>query len=260
MTDELLANKKVAYYAGCFADYYYPEVGKATVAVLKRNGIKVVVPDQVCCGLPMMAKGNTRGAFKNLAHNTRELGKLVAEGYIVVATCPSCGLFIKRDYPLLQSDEKTRLVSEHLYHISEYLLALHERGWLDTDFKPVTQTVFYHTPCHLKVQEMSDASVKLLKLIPGISVKYVSKVCCGLSGSYGYDKDNYQRSQQIASQLYREVKETGADLVADDCGGCKLQIEAGTGAKVKHPIILVAEAYGLVTDADFRKAFEAARG
>lgn len=245
MGEDLIANKKVAYYPGCFADYYYPEVGKATAAVLKKNDIEVVVPDQVCCGLPMMAKGNIGGALKNLEHNTRALSKFVSEGYVVVATCPSCGLFIKRDYPRLRPDEKTRLVSENVYHISEYLLKLHERGELNTGFKTLPQTVFYHTSCHLKVQEISDASVRLLKLIPGISVKYVSKVCCGLSGSYGYDKDNYQRSQQIASELYREIKETGADLVLDDCGGCKLQIEAGTGSKVKHPIILVAEAYGL---------------
>lgn len=245
MPEDLIANKKVAYYPGCFADYYYPEVGQATVKVLKKNGIEVVVPDQVCCGLPMMAKGNAGGALKNLEHNTKALYQLVSEGYVVVATCPSCGLFIKRDYPHLRPDEKTRLVSEHIYHISEYLLLLHERGELNTGFNPMPQTIFYHTPCHLKVQETRDASVKLLKLIPGISIKYVSDVCCGLSGSYGYDKGNYQRSKDIAGKLYSEVKETNADRVVDDCGGCKLQIEAGTGTKVEHPIILIAEAYNL---------------
>lgn len=245
MPNDRLANKKVAYYTGCFTDYYYPEAGKATVAVLKKNHINVVVPDQVCCGLPMMAKGNTRGALKNLERNTQAFSRLVSEGYVVIATCPSCGLFIKRDYPLLQAGEKTRLVSENLYHISEYLLMLHERGELDTTFKTINQTVFYHTPCHLKVQEISDSSVKLLELIPGTSVKYVSKVCCGLSGSYGYDKNNYQRSQQIAGELYHEIAEVKADRIVDDCGGCELQIEAGTGRKAEHPIILVAEAYGL---------------
>ncbi|RJQ36239.1 MAG: hypothetical protein C4555_07805 [Dehalococcoidia bacterium] len=245
MASDRLTKKKVAYYHGCFADYYYPEAGKATVKVLKKNGVKVVVPDQVCCGLPMMAKGNLKGALKNLESNTLALGKLVSEGYVVVATCPSCGLFIKRDYPALKSSDKTRLVSENIYHISEYLLKLHERGELDTGFKPIPQTIFYHTPCHLKVQEISDASVRLLQLIPGISVKYVSKVCCGLSGSYGYDKDNYRRSQEIASELYREIKEVNADRIVDDCGGCELQIEAGTGKKAEHPIILVAEAYNL---------------
>lgn len=245
MPEDLIANKKVAYYPGCFADYYYPEVGKATVEVLEKNGVKVVAPDQVCCGLPMMAKGNVKGANNNLEHNTRLLSELVSQGYIVLATCPSCGLFIKRDYPLLRANDKTKLVSENIYHISEYLLKLNERGELKTGFKPVPQTVFYHTPCHLKVQEISDASVRLLKMIPGINIKYVSKVCCGLSGSYGYDRDNYQRSQEIASELYREIKETGADLILDDCGGCKLQIEAGTGRRVEHPIILIAEAYRL---------------
>lgn len=245
MVRDLIANKKVAYYVGCFADYYYPEVGKATVKVLKKNGIEVVAPDQVCCGLPMMAKGNAKGAYKNLEYNSRVLSQLVSEGYAIVATCTSCGLFLKQDYPLLRADEKTRLVSENIFHISEYLLRLHERGELNTDFKPIPQTVFYHTPCHLKVQEISDTTVRLLKLIPGIDIKYVSTVCCGLSGAYGYDKGNYQRSKDIASQLYREINETNADRIVDDCGGCKLQIEDGTGARVDHPVILIAEAYNL---------------
>ncbi|MFA5316349.1 MAG: heterodisulfide reductase-related iron-sulfur binding cluster [Dehalococcoidales bacterium] len=245
MVSDLIANKKVAYYAGCFHDYYYPEVGMATVKVLKKNGIEVVVPDHVCCGLPMMAKGNDKGAYKNLEHNSRVFGQLVSEGYVVVATCASCGLFIKHDYPLLQANEKTKLVSENIFHITEYLLRLHERGELNTDFSPIHQTVFYHTPCHLKVQEISDSSVRMLKLIPGIDVKYVSKVCCGLSGSYGFDKGNYKRSKDIAGKLYSELNETKADRVVDDCGGCKQQIESGTSFRVDHPIILIAEAYNL---------------
>jgi glycerol-3-phosphate dehydrogenase subunit C len=60
MANDLVANKKAAYYSGCFANYYYPQVGQATIEVLSRSGIEVVAPDQVCCALPMVAKGNIR--------------------------------------------------------------------------------------------------------------------------------------------------------------------------------------------------------
>ena len=128
MAEDLIKNKKVAFYTGCFANYYYPEVGKATVKILHQNGIEVIVPDQVCCGLPMMAKGNTRGAYKNMEYNTKVLSQLVSDGYALITTCSSCGLMIKRDYPRLLGSDEARQVSQNLYHITEYLLKLYDTG------------------------------------------------------------------------------------------------------------------------------------
>jgi Fe-S oxidoreductase len=246
MPEDLISNKKVAYYSGCFSNYYYPEVGEAMVKVLRKNGIEVMVPDQVCCGLPMMAKGNTKGAYQNMEHNTRVLSQAVSEGYAIITTCSSCSLFMKRDYPLwMTGSQLAKQVSQNLYHFSEYLLLLHDRGELNTDFNPILQTVFYHTPCHLRAQGKGDATVKLLKLIPGITMKHISTECCGMGGAYGYEKVNYELSKEIANKLYSEIKENPTDRIVTDCGGCKLQIEAGTGHWVDHPIILVKEAYGL---------------
>jgi glycerol-3-phosphate dehydrogenase subunit C len=246
MPEDLISNKKVAYYTGCFANYYYPEVGEALVKVLGKNGIEVIVPEQSCCGLPMMAKGNTKGAYENMEHNTRILSQAVSDGYAIITTCSSCSLFMKRDYPLwMAGSELAKQVSQNTYHFSEYLLLLHDRGWLNTKFRPIPQTVFYHTPCHLRAQEIDNPTVKLLKLIPGITIKHVSNECCGMGGAYGYEKANYELSKEIADKLYREIKQNPTDRIVTDCGGCKLQIEAGTGRKADHPIILLKEAYGL---------------
>lgn len=243
--NNLIANKKVAYYAGCFANYYYPEVGQAMVKVLQKNGVEVIVPDQVCCALPMIAKGNTRAAYKNMKHNVKILSEAVASGYALITTCSSCGLMIRRDYPRLLDSEEAKQVSENLYHFSEYLLKLDEIGELDTDFQPIPQTIFYHTPCHLRAQEIDSPTVKLLGLIPDITIRHISEECCGMGGAYGYEKVNYKLSKDIAGKLYAEIKENPTDRIVTDCGGCKLQIEAGTGTRVEHPIILIQEAYNL---------------
>lgn len=243
MADDLIANKKVAYYSGCFANYYYPEVGEATMAVLHKNGIEVVVPRQVCCGLPMMAKGNSKGAYQNMEYNTRVLSRLVSDGYALITTCSSCSLFLKQDYPRLLGSEAAKQISQNLYHITEYLLKLHEIGQLNTDFRPMPQTIYYHTPCHLRAQAINQPTVKLLQLIPGITIKKISEECCGMGGAYGYEKVNYELSKDIAGRLYQEIKENPTDRIVTDCGGCKLQIEAGTGRRVDHPIIIVKEAY-----------------
>ena len=245
MADDLIANKKVAYYSGCFANYYDPQVGEATIKVLHKNGIEVIVPDQVCCGLPMMAKGNTKGAYKNIAFNTKVLSRLVSDGYALITTCSSCSLFLKQDYPRLLGSEPAKQVSQNLYHITEYLLKLHEIGQLNTDFQPISQTVFYHTPCHLRAQEIDSPTVRMLQLIPGITIKKISEECCGMGGAYGYEKVNYELSKEIAGKLYSEIEENPTDRIVTDCGGCRLQIEAGTGLKVDHPMILLKEAYGL---------------
>jgi glycerol-3-phosphate dehydrogenase subunit C len=95
------------------------------------------------------------------------------------------------------------------------------------------------------VQNIGQPTVKLLGLIPGTVVKHVSETCCGMSGAYGYEKKNYQLSKDIAEALYREIRENPADRIVDDCGGCRLQIQAGTTLPVDHPTIVVREAYGV---------------
>lgn len=245
MSEDLIRNKKVAFYTGCFANYYYAEVGKATVKVLRKNGIGIIVPDQVCCGLPMMAKGNIKGAYKNMGYNIKMLSRLVSDDYAIITTCSSCGLMIKRHYPLLLGSESAKLVSRSIFHITEYLLELHKEGGLNTEFRHIPQTVFYHTPCHLTAQETGNVTIKMLRLIPGIIIRKISNECCGMGGAYGYEKVNYELSKDIASKLYSEIRENPTDHIVTDCGGCKLQIEAGTGLKVDHPIILLQKAYNL---------------
>jgi len=243
MVKDLVANKKAAYYGGCFANYYYPQLGQAAIEVLNRSGIEIVVPDQVCCALPMVAKCNMRDAFRNMTHNTKVLSQLVSDGFALVTTCSSCAMFLKQDYPRILATEAANQVSQNLYHITEYLVKLREIGQLNTNFRAMNQTVFYHIPCHLRAQQIDTPTVEILRMIPGISIKKISDVCCGMGGSYGYEKVNYKLSQDIAGKLYSDIKDNPTDRIVTDCGGCKLQIEAGTKVEVDHPIVLMREAY-----------------
>ncbi len=237
----IIENKKAAFYSGCFANYYYPEVGSAAMAVMRALAIDVVVPKQVCCGLPMMAKGNLKDAMSNMKNNARELSGLVQDGYAVVVSCSSCGLFLKRDLPHFLHSKEAELVSTNLYHVTEYLLNLHQSGQINLEFRRIDKSVFYHLPCHLRAQQIGNPSVELMKLIPGITIKKVSEVCCGMSGAYGYEKRNFTLSKDIASRLYQEMKDNSADRFITDCGGCRLQIQGGTDRPVDHPLILLKE-------------------
>ena len=236
-------NRKIVYYAGCFAKYYDPEIGKALVGVLEKNGFEVIVPDQKCCGMPMMANGNIKGAAKNAKYNLKSLVEAASGDLDIITTCPSCNLMLRRECVTFFDSDEARFVSEHIYDANEYLIRLNKEGELNTDFKEMPISVFYHSPCHLKVQNIIKEPVALLQLIPGLSVKKVNTACCGMGGSYGMKKANYDLAVEIAGRTWEEVKAAQVDKVVTDCGGCRLQIEAGTGFRAVHPIIVLHEAY-----------------
>lgn len=234
---------RVVYFTGCFSNYYDPEIGIALVEIMERNSIEVIVPEQKCCGMPMMANGNLEGARKNFNFNVKNLTEAASSKYKIITTCPSCNMMLKREgLPFFDSDN-ARSVSKNIYDASEYLLELYKKGKLDINFYEMHIKVFYHNPCHLKVQNIIEAPLKLLKLIPGLEIVKVNTSCCGMGGSYGMKKQNFDRSQGIAKKIWEDVKASQADILVTECGGCGLQIRAGTGIKVLHPLILLNRAY-----------------
>jgi glycerol-3-phosphate dehydrogenase subunit C len=87
--------KKVAYFAGCTAQFLFPQVAKAAVEVLEHNGIEVYYPEQKCCGMPPMLEGDRRFTFELAAFNLQQLGETVDAGYDIVCSCPTCGYTLK---------------------------------------------------------------------------------------------------------------------------------------------------------------------
>ncbi len=86
---------KVALFYTCFVNYYNPEVGMAVVEVLERNGVKVICPQQRCCGMPYLDGGDTKSAVKNINFNVKHLGRAVREGYSIVVPGPTCSYMLK---------------------------------------------------------------------------------------------------------------------------------------------------------------------
>ena len=87
--------RKVAYFAGCTAGYLFPEVARAAVAVLNRNGVAVHVPDQQCCGMPTLLEGDRATTLKRARFNLATLGALAEADYDIVCSCPTCGYLLK---------------------------------------------------------------------------------------------------------------------------------------------------------------------
>ena len=236
--------EKVVYFAGCYANYFDPQIGVAFVEVMEANGIEVLVAEQKCCGIPMMPNGDIEGAKKNFSEIVQFLSDMAAPGLDIITTCPSCNFILKKEGLPFFDSEEARFVSSRVLDAPEYLVRLFRQGRLDTTFRETALKVLYHNPCHLKVQGLRRETVTLLGLIPGIGVSKVVDSCCGMGGSYGMKAAHYDMSVKIARKLWAEIEDAEVDCVATECGTCMLQIEACQKAKkAVHPIVLISDAY-----------------
>jgi glycerol-3-phosphate dehydrogenase subunit C len=233
--------RKAALFSGCSYRYYYPEVTGAAKAVLELFGFQVTIPPQSCCGLPMLAKGNETGARRNVHQNAERLGREIAKGFLIVTICPSCHLFLTRHGGNWFGGQAA-VLSPYVRFFSDLLWELRGGYWDRIIRKEVNKSVFYQVPCHLTACDIGQPSLELMGRVPGIEVRKVSSACCGLSGTYGYDKDRYDISQSIGRKVFSDLKENPAETVVTDCMSCRSQIEAGTGLKPIHPLQLLADA------------------
>ena len=85
-------------------------------------------------------------------------------------------------------------------------------------------------------------SEKLLRMIPGVEFIQLDSACCGIAGTYGFKKENYEAAQAIGAPLFEQIRAVNPDVVACDCETCKWQIEMSTGYKVENPISIIANA------------------
>ena len=241
--------RKVALFSSCLVNYQATDIGKATVQVLEKNGVQVVVPEQRCCGMPSFDIGDTQAIQQAARANVTSLHSWVAQGYDVVVPIASCSLMLKREYPELNRDEQTKMVAERTFDVCEYLMTMKRDRQLATDFTTKPGRVAYQIPCHLRDQNIGFKSKELMECA-GAQVEVIEK-CSGHDGAWSAKTEFFSLSMKIAGKAVRAIEQTPADLVASDCPLAGLQLDqAGASAHVGgkaalHPIQIVRDAYGL---------------
>ena len=233
----------MALFATCSVEFNDPATGRAAVGVLERNRVNVSLPAQRCCGMPYLDGGAVKEAKALIADNVRTLAEEVRQGRDIVVAGPTCSYMLKQEYPWLDGSEDANLVASHTRDLFEYLAGLHAAGKLDTRFPNPPATVAYQLPCHLKAQNLGTKSADVLRLT-GAAVETIEK-CSAVDGTWGMKKEYFELSMKLAEPLFTSVREARADRVATDCPLAALQIKQGTGVEARHPIQLLAEAYGI---------------
>ncbi|MBM4443567.1 MAG: anaerobic glycerol-3-phosphate dehydrogenase subunit C [Candidatus Rokubacteria bacterium] len=237
------ARRKVALFATCTVEYNDPAIGRAAVAVLERNGVEVRLPEQRCCGMPYLDGGAVEECRALIRDNVRTLAAAVRDGCDIVSPGPTCSYMLKQEYPWLDGSDDAKLVGSRTRDLFEYLALLHADGALDTSFTKDVGSVTYHVPCHLRAQNIGTKSADILRLIPGATVEAVER-CSAVDGTWGFKTEYYELSLKVAKPLFDAVRD-GGPVTATDCPLAALQITQGTGRPARHPIQVLAEAYGL---------------
>ena len=238
---------RVAVFPTCLVEYQQPAIGHDLVKVYERNGIECSLTDgAVCCGAPWLHSGDIEQFTKVAVKNVKVLAASVRRGHDIVVPQPTCGYVLKKDYIDYAGGADARLVAEHTFDAAEYLMKVHkaEGTTLDTNFDgEVPATVTYHTPCHLRAQNVGLKSRDLIKLT-GAKVTLVQQ-CSGIDGMWGLRAENTGISVPIAKKLADQINSANGDVIAGDCHLANTAITEQTGRQPVHPLQLLARAYGI---------------
>jgi len=241
------AQRRIAYFAGCFELFNEPQIGRAALRVLEALGCEVVIPRQKCCGIPKISVGDAAGAAADRRFNLDVLAALVETGYAVVSGCPSCVLTLTVDYPdMAVDDARARVVADHTRDIHDLLEDLIEARGADGAFgrdpHRSVPALAYHAPCHLRAAGRGEQPRRLLERLLGLDFVLSNETCCGMGGTYGLKAKSAPISREIAQPVFDRILDAGAEAVVTSCGMCRTQLAHGTGLPVYHPMELLAEA------------------
>ncbi len=244
--------EKAAFYAGCLIDFAYPEQGEAVVSVLNKAGIRVIFPEeQTCCGAPARYNGAYETAAGNAINNIRAL--LAEDVRYVVSACPTCTVALEHEFintfeSLGQTEwiPKARELAAKTVDFSTLAKRLVDEGRLTLKEGQQLGRVTYHDSCHLKrTLKVSEQPRELLRKAGyELAEMFECDMCCGMGGSYSLKLPEI--SGPILQRKLKNIKETGAPVVAMDCPGCVMQIRGGldqdgAAVQVRHTAELLAE-------------------
>ncbi|MGM9838797.1 MAG: anaerobic glycerol-3-phosphate dehydrogenase subunit GlpC [Sodaliphilus sp.] len=236
-------SKQVSYFHGCYVNYNYPKLGQDLVKIMNAVGYGVQLLDkEKCCGVAKIANGLYDQAKKHGKINIDSIRKAKEAGRVTLTTSSTCCFTIRDEYEhILELPQED--VRESVNLATRFLFQLLDEGKIKLAFRSdYKKHVAYHSACHMERMGWVVYSTELLKLIPGVQLTMLDSQCCGISGTYGFKRENYEVSQTIGAPLFAQIKALAPDCVSTDCETCKWQIEMSTGVPVENPISIIADA------------------
>lgn len=229
---------RVAIFAGCSVNYFYPNIGRALSNILLSKGYEVVIfSGELCCGAPLRSMGLEKEASGLAQKNIEHFNKVRAEA--ILSLCPTCTMVIKEQYPLLTGNTIRNIMDVNEFFTEKKILS-------GLEVSP--RTVTYHDPCHLSYGlGVRDKPRQILKSIKGIELSEMKHAdeCCGFAGFFSLHFKDISNS--IGKKKIENISATSAETVVTSCPGCIMQLETlrrenNNKFRVRHIVEVIDEA------------------
>jgi Fe-S oxidoreductase len=224
----------------CFTTFQEPNIGRAAVTLLERAGFNVELAG-ICCGRAMLSKGFLTDA-RNLARDgIAKLDRYASAGVPILGLEPSCILSLSDEWPELVPGPAAKRVAAAAEMADGWLARMSSDNGLSLDIPKRAGKALLHPHCHQKALVGSKGTVNALKLAPGLDVTVLDAGCCGMAGSFGYEKSHYDISVKIANlELVPAVNANPSATIIATGTSCRHQIRDLTGRIALHPLEVLA--------------------
>jgi Fe-S oxidoreductase len=229
------AAPEIVLFGDTFSNFYEPSVGVAAVRLFQTLGFRVRLADLGCCGRPLISAG-LLGKAKAQANELVSRLKVFHPEVPIVVLEPSCYSTLKDDYlDLVDDKEGARAVADRVFTVEELLSQEQIRSRLDQLEWAGPKGILFHGHCQQKALTGSGKSIQILSQVS--NVEEVPDGCCGMAGSFGYEKAHYDLSEKIgAHHLLPAVCSSDAETAVVVPGfSCRSQIRHFTGRQALHP-------------------------
>src|SRR5205823_1157919 len=198
--------------------------------------------DVPCCGRVAISKGFLQHAKSLVLETAPALAKRVADGTPILGLEPSCLLTLADEWTELMPGMETRAIASSAHLADAWLAKQIKDGRCTLPLKPRTEQCVVHGHCHQKALVGVGGTTAALKLVPGLDVTALDTGCCGMAGSFGFEKEHYDLSVKIAeASLLPALRADPAATVVAPGTSCRHQIRDLDGRRALHPLEVIAE-------------------
>ena len=241
------SSKKIIYvFCDEFTNFYDTEIGKDTVIVLKRLGYNPTFIRHPESGRSFISKGFLKEAKDVANKNVSIFKELITDKTPLIGIEPSAILTFRDEYIRLADDvNSAKIIAKNTFTIEEFLKNEFEKGNIRTNqFTTEKKSIKIHGHCHQKALSSTHATFSILNIPENYSPTIMNTGCCGMAGSFGYEKEHYKISMQVGEDtLFPKIRNTSKETEIIASGtSCRHQILDGTNRHAKHPITVLREA------------------
>jgi FAD/FMN-containing dehydrogenase/Fe-S oxidoreductase len=241
-------NRKVHLFCDEFTNFNDTEIGIKAILLLEKLGYEVIIPEHAESGRAWMSKGLLKAAKKIANRNVASLSKVITAETPLIGIEPSAILTFRDEYIDLAEDENyaaAKTLSKNVFLIDEFIARETENGNISkASFTKERKLIKLHGHCQQKALSSLTASVKILSLPENYTVETIPSGCCGMAGSFGFEKEHYELSMKIGELVLLPVVRSQAEdvIIAAPGTSCRHQIKDGAQRKALHPVEVLYEA------------------